>query len=80
MYGGVGGEESRDSPYPDRRDSCDEAVKPRRTGSPAFAGDDSCGYFYAGNQPRIIGRKKMPTLMAKPMLHRIERSVGRSPR
>ena len=31
-------------------------------------------------QPRIAGMKKMAILIAKPMLHRIERSVGRLPR
>jgi hypothetical protein len=35
---------------------------------------------YPGNQPRIAGRKKIAILIAKPMLHRIERSVGRLPR
>ena len=36
--------------------------------------------LYTGKNRRSTGMKKMPRLMAKPMLHRIERSVGRSPR
>ena len=35
---------------------------------------------YPGSQPRIAGRKKIAILIAKPMLHRIERSVERLPR
>ena len=33
-----------------------------------------------GQKPRISGMKKIAILIAKPRLHRIERSVGRSPR
>ena len=35
---------------------------------------------YAGRYPLIAGRKKIAMLIAKPMLQRIERSVGRLPR
>jgi acyl-CoA thioester hydrolase len=35
---------------------------------------------YAGRYALIAGRKKIAMLIAKPMLQRIERSVGRSPR
>ena len=36
--------------------------------------------FYTGTKRRITGRKKIAILIAKPMFHRIDRSVGRSPR
>src|SRR5258708_2018404 len=35
---------------------------------------------YPGKYPRTAGRKKIAILIANPMLHRIERSVGRLPR
>ena len=35
---------------------------------------------YTGKRPRISGMKKMARLMAKPMFHRIDRSLGRLPR
>ena len=35
---------------------------------------------YTGKKPRISGMKKMARLMANPMFHRIDRSLGRLPR
>jgi hypothetical protein len=35
---------------------------------------------YPGKNPRIAGMKKIAILIAKPMLHSIERSMGRLPR
>jgi hypothetical protein len=52
----------------------------QRTASQGLRAALRPGHAYAGNQPLIIGKKKIATLIAKPIPQRIDRSVGRSPR